>query len=214
MNHFPEKQQRFLIDGPSGSLEVLTSKPNTTDNQDYANAVCVICHPHPQHGGTMDNKVIYTLAKAMDELGVKSVRFNYRGVGKSAGEYDHGEGEQQDLLAVVDWVNTVLPESDIWLAGFSFGGFVSLKASGQINPKQVISIAPAAGHPYFKNIPDVLCPWVYVQGEEDDVVLPENAYDWIDTLEHKPHLIRMAEAGHFFHKKLVDLKQLLLGYFS
>lgn len=213
MKVFPDKQQNFLINGPSGGLEVLTSSPSVTV-PDYENSVCVICHPHPQHGGTMHNKVVYTLAKVMDELGVKSVRFNYRGVGQSAGEYDHGEGEQQDLLAIVDWVRSVFPDKDIWLGGFSFGGFVSLKASAQIKPKQIISIAPAAGHPYFKNIPEIDCPWVYVQGEEDDVVLPQNAYEWIASIRQKPTLIRMDDAGHFFHGKLIDLKQELLSYFA
>ena len=214
MTIFPDKQQRFLIDGPSGGLEVLTSSPSAVAKPSYENTVCIICHPHPEQGGTMDNKVVYTLAKVMDDLGIKSVRFNYRGVGQSVGQYDHGNGEQKDLLAVVEWVTTVLPRADIWLGGFSFGGFVSLKASGQINPKQIISIAPAAGQPYFKNISEILCPWIYVQGDKDDVVLPHNAYDWIDTLKHKPHLIRMADAGHFFHNKLIDLKKILLNYFS
>ena len=206
MYYFPKKKHSFIIPGAVGDLEVLTS---TID--EAKPATCIVCHPHPQQGGTMHNKVVYTLASTMNELGVKAVRFNYRGVQNSDGEFDHGVGELEDLISVYQWVKSVCPEDDIWLAGFSFGGFISLKACARITDvKQLISIAPPAGHSYFYDFPEITCPWILVQGEEDEVVSPQAVYDWIDGLPGtKPQLIKFPGTGHFFHQRLVALKQKL-----
>lgn len=206
MNSFPGDKQVFAISGVVGDLEVATSV-----GEQVKPVTCIVCHPHPQQGGTMHNKVVYTLASTVNELGIKAVRFNYRGVQNSDGEFDHGVGELEDLLCVYEWVKTVCPDDEVWLAGFSFGGFISLKGFAEIpNVKQVISISPPAGHPYFYDIPAITSPWVLVQGEEDDVVLPNQVYDWVDSLEtQKPELIKVPETGHFFHRKLTVLKQVL-----
>lgn len=106
----------FLIQGPVGQLEVMITRPKGIEKS----VTGIICHPHPLHGGTMNNKVVTTLAKALDELGLKTVRFNFRGVGKSQGRYDNGVGEVEDLKAVLRWVEHHWSQDDIWLAWFFF----------------------------------------------------------------------------------------------
>ena len=168
--------------------------------------VAVVCHPLPTEGGTMHNKVVTMVARALRELGATTVRFNFRGTGASAGEFDDGRGEREDLRAVVDWVQDARPGDRLWLAGFSFGAYVSLRASDSLQPDALVSIAPPAGRWDFASIAPPTCPWLVIQGEEDEIVEPQAVYDWIDTLKQPPELIRMPETSHFFHRKLMDLR--------
>ena len=115
MLEFPRESETFLLSGAIGQLEVMT-----TWTGDSAVGVAIICHPHPLKEGTMHNKVVTILAKAFEKLGFATVRFNYRGVGKSEGSYGDIQGEIEDLLSVKSWVNQVLPEVNCYLAGFSF----------------------------------------------------------------------------------------------
>lgn len=207
INHFPEHQATFLLDGPAGKLEVLAYRPINDQQRDV---VCIICHPHPVHGGTMHNKVVYTVASALHELGIKTVRFNFRGVQKSEGEFAHAMGELEDLLAVHAWVKHVCPTADVWLAGFSFGSLIALKATAHIpEVKQLITVAPPAGAVYFQEVPVVHCPWLLIQGEQDEVIASDTVFDWVATLSQKPTLIKVPEAGHFFHQKLNLIKHVL-----
>jgi alpha/beta superfamily hydrolase len=150
--------------------------------------------------------VVTMAARSLRELGASTVRFNFRGVGQSAGSFDHGEGELQDLLAVVQWVRDQRPDDDLWLAGFSFGAYVSLRANDTVLPDALISIAPPAGRWDFDKIVTPVCPWLVIQGENDEIVDPQAVYDWIDTLKRKPDLVRMPDTSHFFHRKLIDLR--------
>jgi alpha/beta superfamily hydrolase len=210
MDRFPEKSARFALSGAVGELELMTSSPRKN-----ARAItAVICHPHPLQEGTMDNKVVHTLSKVFDTLGCRTVRFNFRGVGKSEGSFGEGIGELEDLKAVVGWVKSVRPDDELCLAGFSFGGYVSLKGSAFWPIKQLISIAPPAGHPYYKDIPEISCPWILVQGDDDEVTLPHDQVAWVETLENKPSFIEMQGAGHFFHGKLIELREVLLKELS
>ena len=202
---FPAAHQSLLLDGPAGALEVVVDFPEPAEARPL---VAVVCHPLPTEGGTMHNKVVTMVARALRELGATTVRFNFRGTGGSAGEFDDGRGEREDLRTVVDWVQDARPGDRLWLAGFSFGAYVTLAAAAELLPDAVISIAPpAAGRGWdFAAIaaPDV--PWLVVQGDADEIVDPNAVYAWIDGLARQPQLVRMPDTSHFFHRKLVDLR--------
>ena len=134
------------------------------------------------------------------------MRFNFRGTGASEGAYDDGRGETLDLLAVAEWVGRVRPDDALWLAGFSFGSYVALLAARHLPVRQMISIAPPVGRWDFSAAIAPPCPWLVVQGEDDDVVEPQAVFDWIEAMPEKPALVRMPETGHFFHRRLMDLR--------
>jgi alpha/beta superfamily hydrolase len=205
MNQFPSEETTFLLQGPAGLIEVLTSVPLHSPIKGSA----IICHPHPLFGGTMHNKVVTMLARVFHDLGLRTVRFNFRGIGKSHGEHDGGRGETDDVVTIAEWIKTVCPEEALWLAGFSFGGFVAVSAATRLPVKQLVSIAPMVSRFREANLPSITCPWLIVQGEEDEVISPEETYAWIETLQPKPRLIRMPHAGHFFHGKLMELRRVL-----
>jgi alpha/beta superfamily hydrolase len=200
---FPDESGPLLIPGPAGQLELMVDLPEP--GQERA-GVAVVCHPNPPDGGTLHNKVVTMTARAISELGLAAVRLNFRGVGQSEGSFDEGRGETLDLLAVTDWVRKTRPNDVLWLAGFSFGSWVALQASRNLPVKQMISIAPPVGLREFAGVLPPDCPWLVVQGEADDIVDPKAVYDWIDTLKQKPTLVRMPDTGHFFHRRLMDLR--------
>lgn len=154
----------------------------------------------------MHNKVVTMLERSLRESGLDTVRFNFRGTGESDGSYDEGHGESEDLAAVVAWVRQMRPEDSLWLAGFSFGGYVTLRNAVRLKAEALISIAPPVWRWSFDNLALPTCPWLVVQGEADEVIDPQAVFDWIDTLDQKPALVRMAETGHFFHRRLLDLR--------
>jgi len=200
---FPDESGPLLIPGPAGQLELMVDLPEP--GQERA-GVAVVCHPNPPDGGTLHNKVVTMTARAISELGLAAVRLNFRGVGQSTGSFDEGRGETLDLLAVTDWVRKTRPNDTLWLAGFSFGSWVALQAARNLPVKQMISIAPPVGLREFAGVLPPACPWLVVQGEADDIVDPKAVYDWIDTLKDKPTLVRMPDTGHFFHRRLMDLR--------
>jgi alpha/beta superfamily hydrolase len=138
------------LDGPAGPLEVVVDLPKA--DVPVQPIVAIVCHPLSTEGGTLHNKVVTMTATTLRELGIATVRFNFRSVGGSAGEFDHGVGEQDDLKAVAAWVRSQRPDDRLWLAGFSFGAFVSLKAAAELQPEALISIAPPAGRWDFDGI--------------------------------------------------------------
>lgn len=202
-DRFPDAAGELLIAGPAGAIEAAVDVPAP---QDERAATAVICHPLPVQGGTMHNKVVVMLERSLRELGLRTVRFNFRGVGQSAGEFDEGRGETLDLLAVAEWVRKVRPNDALWLAGFSFGSYVALLAARHLPVKQMISIAPPVGRWDFSAAIAPPCPWLVVQGEDDDIVEPQKVYEWVDAMPDKPTLVRMPETGHFFHRRLMDLR--------
>lgn len=209
MKIFPETETHFLLEGPAGQLEVVAA-PGKNVSPTKAITV-VICHPHPLYGGTMNNKVVTTLVRTFKELGLNTVRFNFRGVGKSEGSFGEGKGEVDDLLAVIDWVKQVRPSDTIWLAGFSFGGFIAGTVATQIPVAQLVTVAPQVSRFIEAKTPPITVPWILIQGEKDEVISPEETFAWYETLNPKPILIRMPDAGHFFHGKLVELRERLQG---
>ncbi|PWK54515.1 alpha/beta hydrolase [Pleionea mediterranea] len=202
----PSKTDAMFIDGPAGKLETLVDYPA---NDSAKKAVAICCHPHPQHGGTMTNKVAYTLARAQVSLGLIAVRFNFRGKGKSDGEYGQGKGEMDDLRAVIRWVRQEYPDYSLWLSGFSFGSWISAMVAHEYDVDQLISIAPPVERGVFENMEHPYCDWLAVMGDEDEVVSFAATENWIESLHPKPDWIVMEGAGHFFHSRLVELREIL-----
>lgn len=198
----------LVIPGPVGDIEAIVESPR--DNTD-ANIMAIVCHPHPQYDGTMTNKVVVTVARALRKMGCTTVRFNYRGVGKSAGAYDNAVGEVDDLMAVVNFARTHHRAKQLWLAGFSFGAYIAAKGATQVGDvKQLISIAPSVENMDYQSLSDITIPWLVVQGDQDEVVSAPAVFDYVDSLANPPTLIKMPGVGHFFHSKLIDLEQVLL----
>jgi len=193
----------ILIPGPAGDLEL---RVESLDGDGPA-PVAVICHPHPVYGGSMSNKVVHILAAGFRELGAHTVRFNFRGVGRSAGEFDNGIGETDDLLAVVAWAQARFPDSPLWLAGFSFGAWIALKAAAQLQPERLLLVAPPVDMYDFGVIPEVSVPWMVIQGGEDEVVSAEAVAKWVTQRQPAPRFVSLDSASHFFHGQLNILKE-------
>jgi uncharacterized protein len=195
-----------IIAGPAGDLEALVDHPANA----VPIAVAVVCHPHPLFGGTMTNKVAHTLAKTYSDLGATVVRFNFRGVGRSAGVHNDGHGEVDDALAAISWVRARWPGLPLWLAGFSFGAAVALAAA--LEDKHVarlVTVAPALKwlHATHGQLPT--CPWLVVQGDHDELVNIDEVKTWLSGLAQPPQLRVLDGAGHFFHGRLTDLRDVV-----
>ena len=197
--------QGALIDGPAGSLEVALDLPE--EGTEARNLLAVVCHPLPTEGGTMHNKVVTMAARALRESGATTVRFNFRGVGRSAGDFDEGDGELEDLRAVVAWARVQRPGAVLWLAGFSFGAWVALRAAADLQASLLLSIAPPVGRSWdFAGIAHPNVPWLVIQGEADEVVDAQAVKAWAESLKPPPELVLMPDTSHFFHRKLMDLR--------
>ena len=195
--------RQLSIDGPAGVLVCAIDEPAAGT---LLRGIAVLCHPHPQHGGTMDNKVVITLARAFVQLGYRAVRFNFRGVGGSAGSWDEGRGEIDDALAVIAQQRAAHPGLPLALAGFSFGGFVAAQAADRLaaaEPVQrLVLVGPATSR--FTMPARVAPDTVVIHGEADDVVPLSATLDWA-----RPQVlpvIVLPGVGHFFHGQLTLLK--------
>lgn len=210
--HLSRQEEHLqMLPGPTGELEALT----TLLPGEYPPAVGIVCHPHPQHGGTFHNKVVSTLIKAFWQMGLPTVRFNYRGVGKSMGEFGHGQGELADLLSVLNWVQTIAGSPAIWLAGFSFGANIAARGALQVPVARLITVAPPVYADYdWQFCETISCPWVIVQGGQDEIIPPQQVRTWVSTLSNKPHFIEMPTAGHFFHGQLIELRDQIVAALS
>lgn len=154
----------------------------------------------------MHNKVVTMAARALAELGLTVVRFNFRGVGQSEGRFDDGRGEVLDQLAVTRWAMAANPGDALWLGGFSFGSWVALQAARQLPVRQMISIAPPVGLRDFTGVMPPACPWLLIQGESDEIVSAAAVFDWAKKVKPSPTVVRMPDTGHFFHRRLLDLR--------
>lgn len=192
--------KKMLIDGPAGPLEIAFQQPAN------ATALALICHPHPVHGGTMDNKVVQTLAKAFAELGCATLRFNFRGVGDSAGAFDEGIGETEDASAALAWARAQLPPSlPLIAAGFSFGCFVQSRLLPRSQPQQLVLVGPAVSRFQLAELPtDLQQQTLVIHGEADDVVPLDAVMDWARP-QGLPVTV-FPGTGHFFHGRLTELK--------
>lgn len=201
------KSQSTVINGPAGDLEIRFKEAFPKTNR----PVAVISHPHPQFGGTMNNKVVTTIEKALQEKGYSTVVYNFRGVGLSAGSYDGGVGETDDLLCVAEWARDYFATPRLCLAGFSFGSFITLKAQPMLHAERLLIVAPPVGLYDFSVIEEVAVPWEMVIGLEDEVVAVAEMLQWFNRLEAKPSLYARAQASHFFHGQLLWLKRLVMA---
>lgn len=197
------RSENFSIEGPAGALEALLESPPEGEPRGAA----VICHPHPEQGGTMRNKVVHTLARAFVAEGFSALRFNFRGVGQSDGGFDEGEGEFQDALAAVEAMKQRTGDPGLWLAGFSFGAAIAVRAAAEIDADGLVSVAPAISRVSVQVRKQPECPWLIVQGDQDDLVEVTDTIEWVNGLEPGPELQVFAETGHFFHGKLVELRK-------
>lgn len=199
------KSQKLQLDGPAGKLEALLEAPQGSD----VTACAVVCHPHPLHGGTMQNKVVHTLARAFIKQGFVALRFNFRGVGESDGKFDEGRGELEDVFAAMDFLSARYPGFPLWLSGFSFGAAMAVRAAAVRKPAGLISIAPAISRfsTTLSRQPD--CPWLILQGDQDELVDVDDTIAWVNELDPGPELQVLEGAEHFFHGKLVLLRDAL-----
>jgi len=206
--------KKFSIAGAAGNLEGITHLPD-----ELPRAIAVVAHPLPTMGGTMDNKVVTTLAKTFVELGFVSLRFNFRGVGNSTGEFDSGNGEVEDVLAIVRHAREHYGHLPLILSGFSFGGYVQARAAQHLHPQahRLVLVAPAVGRsvPSILNstgMPHVPHNTLLIHGERDEVVSLADVMDWARP-QHLP-IVVLPEAGHYFHGRLHQIKQLVLEDFQ
>lgn len=207
MNNLP-RSGKLAIPGPAGKLEAILEGAGASGIRGAA----VVLHPHPQHGGTMHNKVAHSLARAFVRSGFAVLRFNFRGTEGSEGAYDNGVGELDDARAAVAWLQTRYPDVPLWLAGFSFGAAIAVRAALVSPVAGLVSVAPAI-YRFANNLegqPD--CPWLIIQGDEDELVEVDETVEWVDSLEPGPELLVMTGAEHFFHGRLNDLRQAVMDF--
>ena len=209
---------KLLIDGKAGKLEVCTHMSlsnisnisNLPDNPD----ILIMCHPHPLYQGTMDNKVVTSAISAFNQEGALSVRFNFRGIGNSEGEYDKGIGESEDVISVYNWVKSCFPKSKIILGGFSFGAYVAYRAKDSLDIEKLILLAPAVR---FENdmlsLPEPKVPVLIVMGDADEVIPPDDILDWVRGLSCSYNLVKLNGVSHFFHHNLSSLKSIIKSYY-
>lgn len=196
-----------LIDGPVGKLEVILRDGNQQGPFSHGNYYAVIAHPHPLYGGTMDNKVVTTVARIYRELGIPVARFNFRGVGASEGHHDNANGEVLDLLAVASHLQSACSGSRLLIAGYSFGAAVAASASLQVPPAHLLLVAPPVGRYPFAPEGAFPCPLLMVLGDRDDLVDVEQANHWGRAL-NSPVECRVIEgADHFFDGNLKGLTE-------
>ncbi len=196
------RTQRRVVAGPAGDLDCALDEPVGA-----LHGVAVICHPHPQHGGTLDNKVVATLARAFTQCGWRAVRFNFRGIGGSAGTWDEGRGEIDDALAVVAALRE--PGQVLALAGFSFGAYVASQAAAALQPERLVLVGPATASFTVAPVP---ADTLVIHGEADDVVPLAATLAW--ARPQALPVVVVPGAGHFFHGQLPLLKSLVVRHLS
>jgi hypothetical protein len=202
--------EKIVIPGPAGAIEAMIERPPDA----HGDIVAVCCHPHPLYGGTMQNKVVHTLARACHDQRVTSLRFNFRGVGGSAGRHDDGAGESEDAAVVADHALRATGAARLWSLGFSFGGFVAYRLATARGATALVTIAPPVQRFDFTPLPVPRAPWLVAQGDADEVVDHERVLAWTRSLDPAPEVKILAGAGHFFHGRLTELRSILAGWLA
>ncbi len=202
------KEKAIWFEGAAGRIEAVFNGAIQTKTKPF---LAILGHPHSLHGGAMNNKVVTTLARACREAGIASLRFNFRGVGKSEGEFDKGVGESDDLLQIMSELSILFPKHKIILAGFSFGAFVTYRAACQSHPALLISVAPAVNHGDFCEFDVVPSPWHVLVANEDEIVASQEILAWHKTIKPSPQLHVFESTSHFFHGKLMFLRDKVIS---
>ncbi len=198
--------RKTVFQGSAGNLEGVVHLP-----EDDPRAIAVVAHPLTTMGGTMDNKIVTTLAKTFAELGFAALRFNFRGAGSSEGSFDEGNGEVEDALVAIEHMKDEFGHLPLILSGFSFGGYVQARAAERLHPQahKLVLIAPAVGRFAMPPVPHNS---LLIHGEQDEVIPLADALDWARP-QHLP-IVVLPEAGHFFHGRLNQIKQIVLDEFQ
>ena len=197
----PRNSERHLAAGPAGALEVVIAAP------EQPRGIALVAHPNPQQGGTLDNKVAQTLARTFFALGYVAVRFNFRGVGQSAGHFDDGRGETDDAAAALAFAQSrfALPGNPV-LAGFSFGAFVQTQLAARIAVERLVLVGPAVKRFPVGSVPG---DTIVIHGEQDDVVPLADVFEWARPMQLP--VVVLSGTGHFFHGRLLQLQQVVTG---
>ncbi len=193
----PGQSLSVMLDGAAGPIEALIQAPSGP-----VRGAAIVCHPHPLYGGAMSNKLTYVLARCAARAGLVSLRFNFRGVGKSAGVHDNGIGERDDAVRLAGALRERVPGA-LLVAGFSFGGDVAIAASEQLEPDALVTIAPPLK--YLDVAPDWPgpdCPWQLLHSHDDEVVPFERTMSGLSRFSRRPVVVEFDGAGHFFHARL------------
>ena len=201
--------EKIFIDGPAGSLECLWL-PSGSDPLDRA---LVLCHPHPLYGGTMETKLVARAAKKLSESGFQTLRFNFRGVGRSEGSWAEGAGERDDLRAVLDYIRSRLPESRLAVFGFSFGAWVGLDV-GNSRPdvEALVGVAPPVGRVSFDFLRDSTKPKLIVYAGRDAIVDPEGLVEWASGLREPKEVVGVPEADHLFKGQVDEVAEMVARF--
>jgi len=197
----PRRIETHLLDGPAGKLEIAFNVPDGAPR-----GIALIAHPHPQQGGTLDNKVVQTLARTFAALGYAATRFNFRGAGASEGEFDDGIGETDDALAALAGAKLEFGALPVALAGFSFGSYVQTRVAHVITAERMVLIGPAVKRFATEIVPP---DTIVIHGEEDDIVALADVLAW--ARPQQLPIIVFPGCGHFFHGRLPQLQRVISG---
>ncbi|MEO5617165.1 MAG: alpha/beta fold hydrolase [Candidatus Eisenbacteria bacterium] len=198
----------LTLEGPAGPLEVLLQEWEGREHPIAA----VVCHPHPLYGGTLHNKVVHRAAGVLHALGAAVLRFNFRGVGRSAGAHDRGSGELEDARAALEWMRVRHPRARAWLAGFSFGSWIAARLAAESpQAERLILIAPPIRTSSFTALYDCTTPKLVIQGTADDICPPELLKVEFPRWADPKKLVLVPGGTHFFDRKLAELAAALEG---
>ncbi len=200
--------EKIIINGQAGSLQGAWHPVAGSGD------CLIICHPHPLYDGTMDNKVVTTVARTYLDMGVNVLRFNFRGVGQSDGQYGEITGEVQDCQSALQWLIQHRDVKRLFLAGFSFGAYVAAKVAyelkqnyPQLTMEHLLLVAPSVINSPFEHATPLVCATTVIMGGKDEVVPYQEVSDWSDGLYPPAEFIDLPEASHFFHGQLVSMKK-------
>lgn len=207
--------ERLAVPGPAGKIEIVVDPPAPVPGggaDERARGIGLVAHPHPLFGGTLDNKVAQTLARVFAELGYVAVRPNFRGVGASEGEHDHGEGETDDLVSVIEWARGRFGPLPVAAAGFSFGAYVVTRVAARVALERLVLVGMpygmvTGGRTYTPgNVP---ADTILIHGERDETAPLANVLDWARPQELP--IVLVPGADHFFHRRLHLLRRIVQG---